>query len=114
MLARQPILWSLQPIPPLSFSTTGSARSRAACANEVRGFIEELIRCELDEALARRPCYRRASLVTGMAAARVLTGSFGRPRSPCQVLDCERPTARPPNGTKGAANLSATLGRRVD
>jgi transposase-like protein len=68
---------------------------------QVRGFIEELIRCELDEALSR-PRYGRAKQLAGRPAdvvghrhgsrTRSLTGSFGKteitvPRARLQTSD---------------------------
>jgi transposase-like protein len=72
------------------FSTTGSIRSRSGIRERVRGFIEELIRGELDEVLAR-PRYGRRPKTGDDAASeagapghrhgsrrRSLTGTFGK------------------------------------
>ena len=74
----------------------------------VRGFIEELIRCELDAALAR-PRYGRAKNADSGPAnlvghrhgsrTRSLTGSFGKTELTVPRARLQRAMATPPNGT---------------
>jgi hypothetical protein len=91
-----------------SFSTIGLIRLKLLYGNEPGEFIEELIRGELDAALAR-PRYERSRKVghegkPGMTGhrhgsrPRSLIGSFGPIEIAVPRARLDTPTARPPSG----------------